>query len=200
MEADQIKDVVKAYGKAAGRLKAGGFDGVEIMIGSGHLPEQFLSPFSNKRTDSYGGSLENRLRFSFEVIESAREQVGEDFVVGIRIGGEDERTKGGLTRADQLEIIEMLEATGQIDYLSITGATPEYMMGQSEAVPAMWFKTGLWVDFSADVKRVSNLPVLIAGRITDPHAGRMDCLREQGRSRSHDPCHDRRPTPCKQGP
>ena len=60
MEIDQINDVVRAYGKAAGRLKAGGFDGVEIMIGSGHLPEQFLSPFSNKRTDAYGGSLENR--------------------------------------------------------------------------------------------------------------------------------------------
>ena len=64
METDQINDVVRAYGKAAGRLKAGGFDGVEIMIGSGHLPEQFLSPFSNQRTDAYGGSLENRVRFS----------------------------------------------------------------------------------------------------------------------------------------
>ena len=97
MEIEELQDVVKGYGKAAGRLKAGGFDGVEIMIGSGHLPEQFLSPFSNKRTDAYGGSLENRLRFSKEVIECVREHVGEDFVVGIRVGGEDERTKGGLS-------------------------------------------------------------------------------------------------------
>lgn len=171
MEIDQIRDVLQAYGKAAGRLKAGGFDGVEIMIGSGHLPEQFLSPFSNTRTDAYGGSLENRVRFSKEVMESVRENVGEDFVVGLRVGGEDERTKGGLSRADQLEIIELLEATGIADYLSVVGATPEYMMGQSEAVPAMWFKTGLWVDWSAEVKRNSSLAILIAGRITDPMQG-----------------------------
>ena len=171
MEIEEIQEVVEGYGKAAGRLKAGGFDGVEIMIGSGHLPEQFLSPFSNNRTDAYGGSLENRMRFALEVIEAAREQVGEDFVVGIRVGGEDERTKGGLSRADQLRIFEILEATGQVDYLSITGATPEYMMGQSEAVPAMWFKTGLWVDYAAEVKRNSSLAILIAGRITDPMQG-----------------------------
>ncbi len=171
MDIDQINDVVRAYGKAAGRLKSGGFDGVEIMIGSGHLPEQFLSPFSNQRTDAYGGSLENRVRFSKEVMESVRENVGEDFVVGLRVGGEDERTKGGLSRADQLDIIEMLETTGQADYLSVVGATPEYMMGQSEAVPAMWFKTGLWVDWSAEVKRHSSLAILIAGRITDPMQG-----------------------------
>ena len=171
MEVEEIQDVVQGYAKAAGRLKAGGFDGVEIMIGAGHLPEQFLSPFSNRRTDAYGGSLENRMRFSLEVIEAVRQRVGDGFVVGIRVGGEDERTKGGLTRADQMEIISRLEGTGQIDYLSINGATPEYMMGQSEAVPAMWFKTGLWVDFAADVKRNSGLPILIAGRITDPMQG-----------------------------
>ena len=70
-----------------------------------------------------------------------------------------------------MKIFEILEATGQVDYLSITGATPEYMMGQSEAVPAMWFKTGLWVDYAAEVKRNSNLAILIAGRITDPMQG-----------------------------
>ena len=104
-------------------------------------------------------------------MESVRENVGEDFVVGLRVGGEDERTKGGLSRANQLEIIEILETTGQADYLSVVGATPEYMMGQSEAVPAMWFKTGLWVDWSAEVKRHSSLAILIAGRITDPMQG-----------------------------
>ena len=168
MDKEQIQELVQAYGTAAARVKAGDFDGVEFMIGYGHLPEQFLSPFSNKRTDEYGGSLENRMRFAIEVLDSIREAVGDDFVIGLRVGGEDERTTGGLTRKEQLEMIVRLAATGKADYLNVVGATPEYPLGLAEAVPSMWFKTGIWVEWAAEVKRNVDLPVLIAGRITDP--------------------------------
>lgn len=89
MEIEDILMIVEAYGEAARRVKDGGFDGVEVMMGGGHLPEQFLSPFSNKRTDEYGGSLENRMRFVFQVLDSVRDKVGPDFVVGIRLTGDE---------------------------------------------------------------------------------------------------------------
>ncbi|MFQ5875184.1 MAG: FAD-dependent oxidoreductase [Dehalococcoidia bacterium] len=167
MAKEDIDMIVQAYGQAALRVKKGGYDGVEMLIGGGHLPEQFLSPFSNKRTDEYGGSLENRMRFVFELIDCVRNMVGDDFVVGIRVSG-DEKLEGGLDQHAQMEIIKRLAATGKVDYLSVLAATTENLMSQTEAVPSMWYPTGLWVNYAAAVKREVNLPVIAVGRITDP--------------------------------
>lgn len=167
METEDIREIVEAYGQAALRLKKGGFDGAEVLVGYGHLPEQFLSPFSNRRTDEYGGSFENRLRFAMEVVDSVRRAVGDDFVVGLRVGGE-ERTEGGLNRPDQLEIIKRLAATGKADYLNVVRATPENLIAQAETVPSMWYRTGIWTDWAAEVKRNTDLPVIAVGRINDP--------------------------------
>ena len=167
MEKGQIDEIVEAYGQAALRLKKGDFDGVDILIGYGHLPEQFLSPFSNKRTDEYGGSLENRMRFILEVIDGVRDLVGDKFVVGIRVSG-DEKIEGGLTQEDQKEIIKRLAATGKIDYINVVGGTTENVMAQTEAVPSMWYPTGLWVRYAAEIKQMVDVPVMAVGRITDP--------------------------------
>ena len=167
MEKEDIEMVQEAYTQAALRVQKGRFDGVEILVGYHHLPEQFLSPFSNKRTDEYGGSFGNRMRFILEVIDRVRTAVGEDFVVGLRVGG-DEQLEGGLDRQDYLAIIEGLEATGQIDYFNVVGASPENPMSQTAAVPPFWYKTGLWLDWAAQVKENVHTPVIAVGRITDP--------------------------------
>ena len=167
MEKEEIEMVQVAYATAALRVQKGRFDGVEILVGYHHLPEQFLSPFSNKRTDDYGGSFENRMRFILEVIGRVRRAVGEDFIVGLRIGG-DERLEGGLDRQDYLEIVKRLESTGQIDYFNVVGTTTENLMAQTEAVPPFWYKTGLWLDWAAEVKRNVHTPVIAVGRIVDP--------------------------------
>ena len=103
MEIEEIRDVVRSWADAADRVKRGGYDGVEITSYGGHLLEQFWAPHVNKRTDNYGGSLENRMRLSVEVIEAVRDRVGSDFVVGFRMTG-DQLLKGGLGH-DEMKVI-----------------------------------------------------------------------------------------------
>src|SRR5580765_5345857 len=95
-EADQIAELVRAFGEAARRCREGGLDGIELSMAHNHLIDQFWSPLFNQRLDDYGGSLENRMRFGLAVLQETRRQVGRDFVVGARISG-DEFTRGGLT-------------------------------------------------------------------------------------------------------
>src|ERR671925_309181 len=111
LEPEQIAELVRAFGDAARRCREGGLDGVEISMAHNHLVDQFWSPVFNERTDAYGGSLENRLRFGLEVLAEIRRQVGRDFVVGARISG-DERTAGGLTADDMARIAGRLAASG----------------------------------------------------------------------------------------
>ncbi|MBI4765662.1 MAG: hypothetical protein HY787_13820 [Deltaproteobacteria bacterium] len=91
----EIRDLVRSYAESAARMRKAGHDGVEIHCAHGYLPLQFMSPLHNIRTDEYGGSEENRIRFPLEVIKAVRQEVGDDFTVGIRITG-DELTPGGL--------------------------------------------------------------------------------------------------------
>ena len=99
MDADQIAMIVRAFGDAVRRSREGGLDGVELSFAHNHLVDQFWSPVFNQRTDEYGGTLDNRMRFGFEVLREIRRQVGRDYVVGARISG-DEFTDGGLTAED----------------------------------------------------------------------------------------------------
>ena len=93
IEPEQIAMLVRAFGDATRRCREGGLDGVELSFAHNHLVDQFWSPLFNQRTDEYGGSLENRMRFGFEVLREIRRQVGQDWVVGARISG-DEMTAG----------------------------------------------------------------------------------------------------------
>src|SRR5262249_59796488 len=99
MDAGQIALIVRAFGDAVRRCREGGLDGVELSFAHNHLVDQFWSPIFNQRTDDYGGSLDNRMRFGLEVLEEIRRQVGRDYVLGARISG-DEVTDGGLTAED----------------------------------------------------------------------------------------------------
>src|SRR5262245_27381394 len=174
MDADQIAMLVRAFGDAVRRCREGGLDGVELSFAHNHLVDQFWSPLFNRRSDDYGGSLENRMRFGFEVLHEIRRQVGRDYVVGSRISG-DEFTDGGLTAEDMGEIAHRLAASGLVDFLSIIGGAAHSFALQAGAVPNMSFPNAVYVPLAAAVKaRVPEIPIFHATRIVDPvHADRI---------------------------
>ena len=167
LDEDGIKDVIRKYVDFSLRLKEGGFDGVELHFGHGYLPQQFLSPYANIRTDEYGGSLENRMRFGLELMEAVRNAVGNDFVVGIRSSG-DEMTPGGYTLDDMKEIAPIWDQTGLIDYLNVTVGT---YVSAAVALPPMGFPPRPFVYLAAELRQLVNIPVFAAIRIIDPEMG-----------------------------
>jgi mycofactocin system FadH/OYE family oxidoreductase 2 len=174
LEAEQIAELVRAFGEAARRCREAGLDGIELSMAHNHLIDQFWSPLFNQRQDEYGGSLENRLRFGMQVLQETRRRAGRDFVVGARISG-DEFTKGGLTADDMAEIARRLAASGLVDFLSIIGGGAHTYALQAAAVPNMSYAAGVFVPLAAAIKQAApGLPILHASRIVDPvHADRL---------------------------
>ncbi|MBU2533128.1 MAG: FAD-dependent oxidoreductase [Alphaproteobacteria bacterium] len=115
----EVRETIETYVMCAVHCMEAGMDGVEIHGAQGHLIQQFVSPFSNRRTDEYGGNRENRLRFPREILEQVRRRIGRRAIVGYRMGVE-EFTDGGLTIDDTVEIARELCADGLIDYLSLS--------------------------------------------------------------------------------
>src|SRR5436853_11546 len=173
LESEQIAELVRAFGEATRRCRDGGLDGVEISMAHNHLIDQFWSPLFNQRLDDYGGRLENRMRFGVEVLREIRRRVGRDFVVGVRISG-DELTRGGLTAADMAEIARRLAVSGLIDFLSIIGGGAHTYELQAAAVPNMSYAPGVYVPLAAAIKQAApGMPIFHASRIVDPvHADR----------------------------
>jgi len=118
---DEIKQVVQSFGAAAGRAKNAGFDGVQLHAAHGYLLSQFLSPFFNKRTDNYGGSVENRARLLLEAFRAARKEVGEEYPVFVKINSDD-FVEGGLAVNEMLQVCSMLEKEG-VDAIEMSGGT-----------------------------------------------------------------------------
>jgi dimethylglycine catabolism A len=173
LEAEQIAELVRAFGEAARRCRDGGLDGIELSMAHNHLIDQFWSPLFNQRLDEYGGSLENRMRFGFDVLREIRRRAGRDFVVGARISG-DELTRGGLTAGDMAEIARRLAASGLVDFLSIIGGGAHTYELQAAAVPNMSYATGVYLPMATAIKRAApGMPIFHASRIVDPvHADR----------------------------
>jgi len=168
LEPEQIAELVGAFGEAARRCRDGGLDGVELSMAHNHLIDQFWSPRFNTRADAYGGSLDNRLRFGFDVLTEIRRRVGSDFVVGARISG-DELTAGGLTADDMAAIARRLAASGLLDFLSIIGGAAHTYALQAAAVPNMSFARGVYVPLAAAIKAAApSIAILHASRIVDP--------------------------------
>jgi 2,4-dienoyl-CoA reductase-like NADH-dependent reductase (Old Yellow Enzyme family) len=162
-----IAEVQAGYGSAARRLQQAGLDGVEIVASHGYLPAQFLNPRVNLRTDRYGGSDENRLRFLRETIAAVRAEVGREFVVGLRISV-DEITPEGLTPEDVLPALAALDADGGLDYVSVVAGTSATLVGSGHIVPPMTVPNAYTAPLVARVKAVVRMPVLVAGRINQP--------------------------------
>lgn len=174
VEPEQIAELVRAFGDAARRCREGGLNGIEISMAHNHLIDQFWSPLFNHRTDGYGGTLGNRMRFGFEVLAEIRRQVGRDFVVGARISG-DEFTVAGLTADDMAEIAHRLAASGLVDFLSVIGGGAHTYQLQAAVVPNMSFPTAVYVRLASAIKQaVPGMPIFHATRIVDPiHADQL---------------------------
>ena len=173
-----IEEVVRCYGTAAKRLQAAGMNGVEVVASHGYLPAQFLNPRVNQRDDQYGGSLENRLRFVRDVIASARAQVGRDFVVGLRVSASEE-SEDGLTIDESLDALRVLDADGTLDYVSVVAGTSATITGSDHIAPPMSFEPAYVAPLSAQVKNAVNVPVMVAGRINQPHEGEQVIASDQ---------------------
>ena len=164
LEPAEIAEIVRGYALVARHVREGGFDGAELQSSHSSLIRQFFSPYYNRRSDAYGGSLENRMRFALEVIDAVRVEVGRDFTLGIRLCG-DELIPAGLTLDDVREIARRLEATGQLDFIntSIGEFHNLYMVEGSMHTPP-----GYQLFVSANIREAVKLPVFCTGRIKDP--------------------------------
>ena len=187
MEDWDIKRVVKAYGAAAARCREGDLDGIEIEA-YGHLLDSFWTPTINRRTDKYGGTLNNRMRFSLEVLEAIRRQVGDDYIVGVRMSF-DEDVEGGIQFDEGLRIGEILVDTGMIDFISVIRGHVDSNEGMSNVIPNMGTPQAPYLEFSGAVKRHFDLPVMHAARINDVatarYAVREGLLDLVGMTRAH---------------
>ena len=164
LTAPEIRELVQAYAAAARRVKEAGFDMVELHGGTGYLLASFVSPRTNQRTDEYGGSLEARLRFPLQVLEATREAVGQDFPVGYRFLV-NEWLPGGFGPPEDQTVAQALEKAG-VAYLSIMGGTYE-----SFFLPEVIERTaqdGHMSEPASRIKQAVSVPVMTAGRITNP--------------------------------
>ena len=165
MEDHDFARVLTAYANGARRCKEGGLDGCEV-IAWGHLVDQFLSPVINRRTDRYGGSLENRCRFALEVFQAIRDVVGPDFVVGIRMTG-DEHTKHGRDPQECVRIAEVLAGSGLVDFFNVVGGSLGSDAGVAYTIPSMGNAYGKFLELAGSIRRATGLPVFQAARIPD---------------------------------
>ncbi|MEU5464208.1 FAD-dependent oxidoreductase [Streptomyces althioticus] len=159
-----IAIVVQAFGAAARRMQQAGYDGVEIHLGHGHLIEQFLSPFSNTRTDAYGGSLDGRLRFTREVLAAVQEQAP-DLPMGIRVST-DEFLPGGLTPPDMVEIVDLLRQEFPLLYVHASHAAYHGSYSLGTQMADMSFGHAQFRHHAALFKKeIPGLPVLAVCRL-----------------------------------
>jgi mycofactocin system FadH/OYE family oxidoreductase 2 len=165
MEIEDIKEVIQHFCKSAVHSREGGFDGIELQYGHSSLARQFMSPLTNFRTDEYGGSFENRMRFPLEVLGAVRKSVGDDFTLGIRLCADEMLPWGGITLNDAKEIAKLLEGSGFIDFMDLSLSTfyNLYLVGGTMHMPL-----GYAIPLAAGIKEAVQLPVFATGRINDP--------------------------------
>ena len=160
---EEIEKLVEAFGDGARRAQQAGFDAVEIHGAHGYLVAQFLSPFSNKRTDKYGGDLDGRLRFAWEIVQDIKGKTGPGYPIIFRISG-DEFLEGGLTQEESREMAKKLEEAGA-DAIHVSAGS-FYDMGAPEKIIApMYLPRGPIIDLAEKMKQAVNVPVIAVGSI-----------------------------------
>lgn len=165
----EIEETISAFGAAAVRAREAGFDMVELHGAHGYLLMQFLSAFSNQRTDQYGGDFRGRARFMLECVKEVRKRVGSDFPISLRVSGE-ELIKGGYTIDDLVTIVPDLVAAGS-DLLHVsfgTHGSPEISIGPPMSSAPAEYEQGFKADLARRIKEVAHIPVVAVGRFTDP--------------------------------
>ena len=184
----QIDDIVRAYGETAGLAKRAGFEMVMVHAGHSWLINQFLSPYFNHRSDEYGGSLENRLRFAREVLQSVRAAVGPGFPIELRMSG-SELFEGGYDLEEGCRIAQGLEDL--VDLIHVSAGS--YQFGFFNTHPSMFSDHGCNVYLAAEIKKHVKVPVATIGALNDPEqmeeiiaSGKADVV-EMARSLLADP-------------
>lgn len=164
--AEEIQELVDKYANAARRIKEAGFDAVEVHGAHGYLLAQFLSPFTNKRTDQYGGSLENRMRLPLQVLRKVKKVCGDDYPVFYRLSAE-ELFQGGLELAESTLFARRLEGAG-VDLLDVSGSSLEQPHKLAKLIPCNYYPHGSFMASAAAMKKVVSIPVVGVGRINCP--------------------------------
>ncbi len=182
-----IERIIGNYADAAERMQAGGMDGLELQA-YGHLMDQFWSPLTNTLDEPYGGSLDNRLRFTFDVLRAVRKRVGPDFIVGVRYTG-DEDLPGGLSPADGLEISRRLKECGMVDFLNVVRGHIDTDAGLTDLIPVQGMRSSPHLDFAGDIRAATGFPTFHAAKIQDVttaryaiSSGKLDMV---GMTRAH---------------
>ncbi|EJC75538.1 NADH:flavin oxidoreductase [Rhizobium hidalgonense] len=187
MEDWDIERIIKDFADAAERMKAGGMDGVELEA-YGHLIDQFVSPLTNELDGPYGGSLDNRLRFCFDVFKAIRKRVGDDFILGLRYTA-DECLPGGTGKAEGIEISRRLKESGLIDYLNVIRGHIDTDAGLTDVIPIQGMANSPHLDFAGEIRAATDFPTFHAAKIPDVAtarhaiaAGKVDMI---GMTRAH---------------
>jgi len=187
----EIEALVGKFVTGAAITKTAGFDAVEIQGAHGYLITEFMSPYTNQRTDEYGGDFEGRLKFPLSIVEGIRGNVGPDFPIIFRLSG-DEFIEGGLTLEDTKRIALRLEAAG-VDALSVSAGIYESPPWYSRIFPTMGMPVGCNVPLAQEIKKVIKIPVIVAGKLGNPllaekvlRAGQADLI-AMGRALLVDP-------------
>ena len=182
-----IDRIVADYAAAAQRMQEAGLDGIEFEA-YGHLMDSFWSPATNHRTDAYGGSLDNRMRFANRVIDAVRDAVGPEFIVGIRMVADEDWDKG-LSRDEGVEIARRFAGSGKIDFLNLIRGHLETDAALSKIIPIQGMASAPHLDFAGEVRAATRFPVFHASKISDVatarHAiaeGKLDMV---GMTRAH---------------
>ena len=182
-----IERVVADYALAAEHMQAAGLDGIELEC-YGHLIDQFWSPLTNIRDDDWGGSLDNRLRFTHRILDAIRTRVSPEFIVGLRLVV-DEQLENGITREVGIEIARRMVAAGQIDFLNVIRGHVDTDAALTDVIPVQGMASSPHLDFAGEVRRDTGFPVFHAARIADVatarHAvssGKLDMV---GMTRAH---------------
>jgi 2,4-dienoyl-CoA reductase (NADPH2) len=167
MTSADIEEILDCFYKAAGRVRAGGLDGVELMVFAASLPMQFLSPYTNHRTDQWGGSLDNRLRFPLELIRLCREALGPDRALAIKLAG-DELVEGGLHLPEMQEIVRRIDQTGMIDFYIAAAGNNMDRFARVDHWPPTPAPQALHAPLAAGFREMVTRPVAALSRIVDP--------------------------------
>lgn len=171
----EIATITDAYRSAAVRFMRAGFDGIEVYLAHGYLLFEFVSPYSNRRTDAYGGSLENRMRLPLEIIAAVRAEVGRNVPVGIRVSAEEFVT-GGLTVPETKEMVERFVEREQLEYVSVSQSNWSSI---ETMIPDMSFPRGAFVKYAGEIREVTGeVPVMAVARIVTPE--RCEAILEDG--------------------
>lgn len=163
-EMDEVRD---AFAAAAARVRASGIDGIEIHGGHGNLIQQFLSPHTNRRTDARGGDMEGRLRYPLEIVRAVRAAARPDMVVGLRLCAAEDYDDG-LTLAETCLMAPRLVAAGELDYVSVTSGSDTAWASLPRHYAPMYLPAGHMRGLARAIRETVPVPVLCAGRITDP--------------------------------